>query len=485
MSSIEKDLDKIIALAERSQDESAFQNNLQYKKFKARYQNQVVQSPTYFGNMYRVLRSKKFYNEHVFWGMKILENQRLGNKEDRAYTLYLIVNSFYNLNDYENVLKYGEKALEHEIQPTELTDTKAKRRFLEVMQETSLLFQKKQDAMEYAKEILKLDVIRCNKKEFEKFYLLQSYHNLIELQIANGDFKSAQKTIDKHLSIFNLNSMNPKEVLRSMAQEDYRKILPGNHLLQPQRSEMDQNEFLDHFSTDFHSLISWYKRVQFYHFVGKICWQKYEIYSHFGLENNICHWAYMALQIVDDLLFHIQIQKQIISESDINSAFKAVRIGFNKVTPVKLSDELSVKSFIVEKISITLLLADHDHRSRERLFSQLAKLLLLPDTEDTDAGYTDTEDTDSEKTDTEDTDPEHSDTLIDKNKVSWYIAESLRTNDRLDVLKVMPFIQFCLKSLDENGSAIEGADSDNNVDVKVQLMTLKNSLSIMNLFKTM
>ena len=72
MSSIEKDLDKIIALAKRSQDESAFQNNLQYKKFKARYQNQVVQSPTYFGNMYRVLRSKKFYNEHVFWGMKIL-----------------------------------------------------------------------------------------------------------------------------------------------------------------------------------------------------------------------------------------------------------------------------------------------------------------------------------------------------------------------------------------------------------------------------
>jgi tetratricopeptide (TPR) repeat protein len=196
MSSIEKDLDKIVALAERSQDESAFQNHLQYKKFKARYQNQVVQSPTYFGNMYRVLRSKKFYNEHVFWGMKILENQQLGNKEDRAYTLYLIVNSFYNLNDYENVLKYGEKALEHEIQPNELTDTKAKRRFLEVMQETSLLFQKKRDAMEHAKEILKLDVIRCNKKEFEKFYLLQSYYNLIELQIANGDFKSAQKTID-------------------------------------------------------------------------------------------------------------------------------------------------------------------------------------------------------------------------------------------------------------------------------------------------
>ena len=231
MSSIEKDFDKIIALAERTQNESVFQNHQQYKKFKARYQTQVVQSPTYFGNMYRVLRSKKFYNEHVFWGKKILENQRLGNKEDRAYTLYLIVNSFYNLNDYENVLKYGEKALEHEIQPNELTDKKAKRRFLEIMQETSLQFQKSRDAMEYAKEILKLDVIRCNNKEFEKFYLLQSYYNLIELQIANGDFKSAQKTINRHLSIFNPNSMDHDEVILSIAKEGYGKILPWNHLL--------------------------------------------------------------------------------------------------------------------------------------------------------------------------------------------------------------------------------------------------------------
>ena len=117
------------------------------------------------------------------------------------------------------------------------------------------------------------------------------------------------------------------------------------------------------------------------------------------------------------------------------------------------------------------------------MFLQLAKkLFLLTDTKDTN-----TEDTDTEKTETKDTETECSLALIDKSKVSWYIgiAESLRTNDKLDVLKVMPFIQFCLKSLDGNVSDIKGANSDNNVDIKVQLMTLKNSLSIMNLFKTM
>ena len=529
MSNIEKDLDKIIALAECSQDESAFQNNLQYKKFKARYQNQVVQSPTYFGNMYRVLRSKKFYNEHVFWGMKILENQRLGNKEDRAYTLYLIVNSFYNLNDYENVLKYGEKALEHEIQPNELTDTKAKRRFLEVMQETSLLFQKKRDAMEHAKEILKLDVIRCNKKEIENFYLLQSYHNLIELQIVNCDFKSAQKTINKHLSFVNLNSIDPNEVLVSLEKRDYGKILLWNHLLlEPYKitgsegskiaenpkilhdrlfedHEIDGNEWFDYFCPDMNTLEAltmneelnaenvmpfthWYKMVYLYHYIGKICWQKYEIYFH--LEENIFIWANMALKILDDILYHIQILKQHMSDSDINAAFQVVRMGFNKIRPVRSSDELTVKNFILDKISTTLILADYDHKNRESLFSQLSKLFLQTDTEDTDAGSTDTEnanteDADSEKSDAEDTDSECCVALIDKKKVSWYIAESLRTNDKLDAQKVMPFIQFCLKSLDENVSDNEGANSENNVDIKVQLMTLKNSLSIMNHFKTM
>ena len=108
---------------------------------------------------------------------------------------------------------------------------------------------------------------------------------------------------------------------------------------------------------------------------------------------------------------------------------------------------------------------------------------LFTDAEDTNTEDTDTEKTDTEKTETKNTNAEYSDTLIDRNNVSWYIAESLRTNDKLDVLKVMPFIQFCLKSLNVSGN--EGANSDNNVDIKVQLMTLKNSLSIMNLFKTM
>jgi hypothetical protein len=530
---MERDVNKVIALAKRTQDESLFQKHQLYKKFKAKYQSQLAQAHMNFETFFGVLVSQEFYNEHVFWGKKILDNQRVCNIEDRTHLLYRIVLSFHCLNDYENALEYGKKSLEHDIQTNEYIETQVKRRVLEIIRDASLLFQKKQDAMKYAKEIVKLDVIRCNKKEIENFYLLQSYHNLIELQIVNCDFKSAQKTINKHLSFVDLNSTDPNEVLVSLEKRDYGKILLWNHLLlEPYKitgsegskiaenpkilhnrlfedHEIDGNEWFDYFCPDMNTLEAltmneeldaedvmpfthWYKMVYLYHFIGKICWQKYEIYLHFGLEENIFIWANMALKILDDILYHIQILKQHMSDSDINASFQVVRMGFNKIRPVRSSDELTVKSFILDKISTTLLLADYDHKNRESLFSQLSKLFLFTDTEDTDAGSTDTENTNTEHADTNDADSEKSDAedtdcvaLIDKSKVSWYIAESLRTNDKLDVPKVMPFIQFCLKSLDGSVSYNEGANSDNNVDIKVQLMTLKNSLSIMNLFKTM
>jgi uncharacterized protein (DUF2235 family) len=137
---------------------------------------------------------------------------------------------------------------------------------LEIMRDSSSLLQKKQDAVEYAKEIVKIDVIRCNKKEIEKFFILQSYQNLKELQIANGDFKSAQKMINKSLSLFNINSKDPNKFLVSMAIEGYAKILPCNQLLlephkitSSKRSKIDEDhQFFDYFTTDFDTTRSWY-----------------------------------------------------------------------------------------------------------------------------------------------------------------------------------------------------------------------------------
>ena len=98
-----------------------------------------------------------------------------------------------------------------------------------------------------------------------------------------------------------------------------------------------------------------------------------------------------------------KILKQQLSDSVINNAFEVVRMGFNKIEAVRSSDELTGKNFILNKISSTLLLADHDHKNRESLYFQLAKkLFFLTDSEDTDAEDTNTEDIDTEKTETKD-----------------------------------------------------------------------------------
>ena len=143
MSTIKRDFDRVMALAERIQDESVFQKHQLYKTFKEKYQSQVAQAQVNTEILFTVLSKKKFYNENVFWGKKIIDNQRLGNKETRADMLYVITISFHMLNDYENAFEYGKKSLEHDIQPNEYFETQAKRRVLEIMREYLISFSKK------------------------------------------------------------------------------------------------------------------------------------------------------------------------------------------------------------------------------------------------------------------------------------------------------------------------------------------------------
>ena len=77
--------------------------------------------------------------------------------------------------------------------------------------------------------------------------------------------------------------------------------------------------------------------------------------------------------------------------------------------------------------------------------------------------------------------------------ISYHIGQAQKANDTIDGRKVMPFIKFCLKSLDENVGNTEpgpslanlpGANSHENVRLKMQFLTLKNSLVIVNHFQT-
>ena len=124
---------------------------------------------------------------------------------------------------------------------------------------------------------------------------------------------------------------------------------------------------------------------------------------------------------------------------------------------------------------MTLLLADCDYSKRKNLFPFLASIILTG----LDAQLVIVE--------------EREDLIqysgLEKN-ASFYILEALRTNEKLDAEKVMPFIDFCLKSVRGERKVFFMPDlvgfagnfhGENGL--KVQLIKLKNSLAIVNHMK--
>ena len=130
-----------------------------------------------------------FYNETIFWCKKIIENMRFCDKEKRSKAFHMITVSFCHLEDYENVLEYGKKYLENNLQLDTPVDISKKKDVIVVMKYASSELNMKQDAMKYAKELLKIQVALYNAKEIEKYELLLGYYDLIDLQIQLGHSK--------------------------------------------------------------------------------------------------------------------------------------------------------------------------------------------------------------------------------------------------------------------------------------------------------
>ena len=103
-----KEFEELMDLAKLTNDESAFQQNHRYRKFKAQYINIEI-----CVQMIQGLEEIKFLNESVFWCQKVLENSRVGEKDFKWVALAMITQSFYGLEKYEKVIEYGKKTIEH------------------------------------------------------------------------------------------------------------------------------------------------------------------------------------------------------------------------------------------------------------------------------------------------------------------------------------------------------------------------------------
>ena len=247
------------------------------------------------------------------------------------------------------------------------------------------------------------------------------------------DFKSAKKTV-KHIKLFSLNSMDTNNVIEAMENEGFGKFFPLNNLLNS--SEINEEKKTEFFksNSDLDSLEVFSKEVAVYYYVSNICWQKQELLMSLGEICKSFEWGHLALNILNDIHLHLDLWLNFSRKQ----AFDLAQY-FNKV--------------LTDIIGLTLILADKDYLNREHLFSQLSKKM------EKEVG---------------DIFRYISSAL---KSVSLECMSAQRCFSNLDVQKVIPFLEFWLRSLNRGPTSIEPTK------LKVELTTFKNYLSIMNHFR--
>lgn len=220
----------------------------------------------------------------------------------------------------------------------------------------------------------------------------------------------------------------------------------------------------------------WANSVKLFYLVSKICWQKHILDfdgpSHVAqgphnpstaiFKNPCTTWGHLSWTVYVDIVKHTSIHLKFKEQNDLVGNDIVLRL--EQISEI----ELPVDRILCDTISTALLLADHDYLNREEIFETLFTTLFSL----SQCGI-----------------------LLMKSvkNISYHIGQAQKANNKIDGRKVMPFILFCLKSLNENVgdtgpepslANLPGANSHENVGLKMQFLTLKNSLVIVNHFQT-
>ena len=447
-------------LAKKVANETEFQQEKQYKIFKAKQNDHHRQ----LKHLADELFSLSFHEECIYWLHKVFEELRISDKKERHSVLKTLCFSYFNLKKYEKAIEYGQKSLDIGLKiPLSHTINT-----LVAMRISASNLKRYQDASKYAKEMLKLNIVRCNEKIIPRSSLLVSYVTLIDQQMKEGNIRGAKKTI-KNLKVFNLNSIDPNDVLVSMNPEWYETLLPRtasvnqdgqryldhlavNHttycMIETIDKDRDQSvaHFCDKNFSNVEDLKEWIYNVQLYHSAGKICWMKFLIYKRFDSKQNCEKWGLLYMNMLLNILIHMNILVKEKANED-----------FEKMQGMGI---IPYEDYIFEFINCSLRLAnDVPYDDCQGIFKQLCTCLL---------------------------------TSRSNRSPTNFLVEAIRKYP-IDVMQeAMPFIQYfiktCFKLEKYHKNASEAANSAEHQATyqkrKEEMISLKNSLMIMNHFKT-
>ena len=321
---------RLIQIAENC-EESVFQKNEEYLKFKAQKNISTLDMEILIGRLYNL----DYPEEKIYWNKRALE-EKVGDKETRYPFFYNLVCAYSKLEEYELVLEYGRTPFSWLDSLKEKLGADTKYYLILCLRTASKKLERFEESIVYEKERLRLIVKTYNsggsvmyeKTPITKLNLLQCYQGLIESQIRCRNFEDALKTFKK-IKLFKLDSDTDSDVEDSLALW----TLGGNS------SDME--------------------RCNYFSVIADLCFFKSQAFYGLGDKHNGSLWSSLSI----DTCVHLQETTRSFVQNDLSASQMGMQISYQEIITTQL-------------VNTALNIAEIDPSQRRELFNKTMCYLL-------------------------------------------------------------------------------------------------------------
>ena len=309
-------------------EESVFQKNEEYLKFKAQKNISTLDMEIFIGRLYTL----DYPEEKIYWNKRALE-EKVGDKETRYPFFYNLVCAYSKLKEFELVLEYGRTPFSWLDSLKEKLEADTKYYLILCLRTASKKLERFEESIVYEKERLKLIVKTYNsggsvmyeKTPITKLNILQCYQGLIESQIRCKHFEDALKTFKK-IKLFKLDSTD-SDVEDSMA--------------------------------DFVGKSDAMERCNYFSVIADLCCLKSQVFYGLGDKHNGSLWSSLSI----DTCVNLHEMTRSFVQNDASASQKVKQISYQEI-------------FTTQLVNTALNIAEIDPSQRRELFNKTMCYLL-------------------------------------------------------------------------------------------------------------
>ena len=114
MAGIQREIEAILKLAKSVENETAFQENTQYKKFQAKKIGGNKIEIFNFCKRLQELEYPMFVEESIFWWHKLFQ-EKVCTKDEKFHVFRNLSFCYYSKDNFEMCIEYGQKVLDMHV----------------------------------------------------------------------------------------------------------------------------------------------------------------------------------------------------------------------------------------------------------------------------------------------------------------------------------------------------------------------------------